>query len=149
MSWMGSMPKLTTTLKIPMTNYDSGPASVVRLSLILSKCARAMSSFDDRSCPSVGCGCVPTPLPELPLAPPGPSPVGKEGFCVPPMFRRGCCLDLEPEAHSWAENSNSAASAQARLASRSLHASPSACTKAASPPSHVMTTPSRLSSCYS
>jgi hypothetical protein len=55
MSWMGSMPKLTTTLKIPMTNYDSGPASVVRLSLILSKCARAMSSFDNRSCPSVGC----------------------------------------------------------------------------------------------
>jgi hypothetical protein len=34
-------------------------------------------------------GHAPAPLPKLPLTPPGLSPVGKEGFCIPPMSSQG------------------------------------------------------------
>jgi hypothetical protein len=55
MSWMGSMPRSTRALEISMTSCDSRSASVACSLLILSTCAWALSSFADRSYPSVGC----------------------------------------------------------------------------------------------
>jgi hypothetical protein len=84
MSWTDSMPKLTRALEIPTTSCYSHPTSAACLSLIHP---RARGSL---LVPSTGptCRgdivCVPAPLPVLPLAPLGLSPIGKGGSSVPP-----------------------------------------------------------------
>jgi hypothetical protein len=55
MSWMGSMPRSTRALEIPMTSCDSHSASVVRSPLIPSTCAVVSSNSADKSRPSGGC----------------------------------------------------------------------------------------------
>jgi hypothetical protein len=47
--------------------------------------ARVSSSSADRYRPSGDVGRMPAPLPVSPLAPLGPSPIGKGGYGVPPM----------------------------------------------------------------
>jgi hypothetical protein len=134
-----------------MTNYDSRLASAVHSSLILSTCARAVSSSDDRSYSSVGhmvrsCSSVRIASHTSSSISCRHRRILRSSNVQP---RMASCLDLEPEAHAWAKNSCSAASAQAQLASCSLHASPSASAKAASTSSHTMTAPSRQSSSFS
>jgi hypothetical protein len=76
MSWTGSIPRSTRALEIPTTSYDSCSASAARSPLIPSTCVRVSFSSTGRSHPST----------VSPLAPPGPSPTGKEGSSIPPTF---------------------------------------------------------------
>jgi hypothetical protein len=82
---MGNIPRLARALEIPTTNYESCPAS---------------GAHSPQSCTHVhespltppidltrrgDAGRAPAPPPALPLAPPGPTHVGKGGFGAPPM----------------------------------------------------------------
>jgi hypothetical protein len=128
MSWMSNMPKSTRASEIPTTSGDSYLASVARSSLILSTCARVMSSSDDKSRPKMGrkpCSSFSASI---------TSHTSRSIYCR--QRRILCssnirlslvsCFNLEPEARTWAEKSCLAASAQTQLVSHSMNASPSA-----------------------
>jgi hypothetical protein len=85
MSWTGSIPRSTRELEIPTTSCDSCSASAVRSPLIPSTHMRVSSGSAAGLTHRGDAGCMPTPLPVLSLAPPGPSPVGKGESGIPPM----------------------------------------------------------------
>jgi hypothetical protein len=142
---------MTKALEIPMTCYDSRPASVARSPLILSTHTQVWSSSVDRS--RLLGGCKPRSWSSASIA-------SLTSMSLSYMQRRiwhssnvrlrlVSCLDLELETRAWVKKSCWTTSAQTCLVSHFMCTFPRARSKTANPSSHTTMTPSLLSSSLS